>query len=131
MNKYFKIIIIFLTVCFYNCQGLSDHSPDSLLKRAYLELSEYSIESQDDNLDRSQSAWDYYTYNIRVPEHLENSLTLKMNELVKTNNLWTYDEEDGLYIFHEEKDEDYELSIYVDLNSMTIYIHYMEYDWLA
>ena len=118
-------------VCLVACNGIHSDSPDSMLKVAGLKIEKYEIEYQDDNLERTASAWDNYTYILKLPTPIDRSLVSRLKELVKTDPNWEYLPEENEYHYEKDKPDDYNLSIYIDLTRATVRLDYYIYDWLA
>lgn len=118
-------------VCLTACNGISSDSPDSMLKSAGLKLDKFEIEYSDNSLERTASAWDCYTYILKLPTPADKSLVSRLKALVKTEPGWEYLQETNEYHYEKDVSEDYNLTIYVDLNNSTVRIDYYVYDWLA
>ena len=127
-----KIVMMVVgLLCFTACNGISSDSPDSMLKVAALKIEKYEIEYRDDNLERTASAWDNYTYILKLPTPVDKSLVSRLKELVKTDPRWEYLPKGNIYRYEKVKPDDNNLSIYIELTRATVRLDYYVYDWLA
>lgn len=115
---------LFLILILNSC-GISGTNPESMLREAGLKVNDYEIVSQSDNLERDASAWDYYDYYIKIKDDPQ-TLKRQLDELVAKNQNWTF--HDGKYVYNKEKEDSWDLSIYVNLQNSEIHIEYMEYN---
>ena len=96
-----------------------------MLHEAGLKVDDYEIVSQSDNLERGASAWDCYDYSLKIKDDPQ-ALKSQLDELVAKHENWTF--QDGQYVFNKEKEDSWDLSIYVNLHNSEIHIEYMEYN---
>lgn len=129
--KFWKIIVLFLfPVMLIGC-GPNPSDPKALLKEANLDLPDYTVALQGDNLERGASAWDCYDYKLKLNKPIDDSFINQLKELVKTDSNWTYNAEHNLYEYHNIQNDSYDLAIYVDIATSEVQISYMEYSLLS
>lgn len=124
VNFKFFFSTLFLFVILSSC-GTSGKDPEALLRKTGLKIDDYEIISQVDNLERGSSAWDVFTYSLKVKDDSQ-ELRKQLDELVAKNENWTF--QDGKYIFHKEKEDSWYLSIDVRLQHSEIHIEYTKYN---
>ena len=117
----FPLFLIFiLTSC-----GASGKDPGELLRMSGLKIDDYEIIYQEDNLERESSAWDDFKYALEIKDNRE-ELKNQLDKLVKNNQNWTF--ENDQYVFHEEDEDNYSLSIYVNPYNSELSMEYCKYN---
>lgn len=102
-------------------------NPKKIASEAGFSLPSYDVVSQEDNMDRSASAWSSYQWELKLKEPLSNDQIEELDKLVKKDELWKYDQEAKAYIYNRE-------DLDSDSPSIHIVVHkngevYMSYDW--
>lgn len=121
-NIFFSTLFIFIILS--SC-GASGKDPGKLLHKSGLNIDDYEIIYQEDNLERESSAWDNFTYSLKINDNSQ-ELKKQLDELVSKSENWTL--KDGQYIFNKEMEDSWDLSIHVNLQHSEIHIEYMEYN---
>ena len=71
-------LLLGLYLLLYSNQAFS---PDAIAKKVGLKLPAYQITNADDNMDRTASAWSYYSYEIKFKEPLSEAYLHKVEKL--------------------------------------------------
>lgn len=77
-------------------------SPSRIAKVAHYKLPKYTIIEYDDNLDRTSSSWNNYTYLIKFKEPLSQKEINKLDNLVSEYPEWEYNEDKHEYVHVDE-----------------------------
>lgn len=88
MKKPIKVILIILGLFLASFLGLyfllfGNHAttPDTIARKVGLRLPAHEIVKAEDNMDRTASAWSYYSYEIKFKEPLSEAYLHKVEKL--------------------------------------------------
>lgn len=82
-------------------------TPDSIARKVGLKLPRYEITKAEDNMDRTASAWSYYSYEIKFKEPLSDSF------LMKVENKKNCSREGDSYIVSDESPDSWSSKVYI------------------
>ena len=107
-------------------------NPTKIASEAGFSLPPYDVISQEDNMDRGTSAWSSYHWELKLKEPLSNNQVKELDNLVKKDELWKYDQETRAYIYYRDgwDSESPSIHIVVHINGK-VNMSYDWYDWLS
>lgn len=129
---HFAALLLSLIIIVSAC---GDHrtakNPAAIADEAGFSLPEYSVVSQDDNMDREASAWSEYDYEIKLNNPLSSKQIKELNNLVAKDSHWTYDSAKRIYTYFYSDEESKNIRIDIYVYSNTVKMAYAWYDIFA
>lgn len=123
-----KLAILLFLISLTACSGISPNDPSSILKATGLDIANFEIEHKYDNLDRTASAWDDYTYILKINHETCTAIIPELDKLAKEDPNWEEIKTNEEYRYEREKDFDFSMLVHVNIGERRIYVDYMEYE---
>ena len=110
------VLIALTIVCHLFLLGNQASTPNGIARKAGLKLPAYEITRAENNMDRTASAWSYYSYEIKFKEPLSDAF------LRKIENKKNCSREGDSYIVSDESPDSWSsmIHIYPSENSATL-----------
>ena len=124
------VLVFGCALCIFNSDEHIATSPDRIASRAGFSLPDYDVISQDDNMNRTASAWSWYDWSVKTKKPLTDDEIAELKALVAKDDHWTYNAKKNEYSY-EKSDKEVMAMIVVSANDGTIRLNYSWYDMFA
>jgi hypothetical protein len=95
---------IVLLVLYVNKDFCIARNPEKIAAEADFELPDYTVVRQSDNMNRSDSAWSDYYWELKLDNPLADKDLAKLKKLVEKNSHWTYNAKENTYSYRYDGD---------------------------
>ncbi len=140
LKRFFKSttkVVMIVTALFFGLylllggyDNIIASSPRFIALRAGLWLPSYTIVEQEDNLDRSSSAWSACDWTVKLNNQMNTDDIDDLKAKMDSDKGWTYDKSHNAYQYRDDSEEQYVIiTFYPDTG--IVQLGYMWYDFFA